>query len=334
MGVKTLLITGATGKQGSALISALRPQITTEPSPFHILALTRNAQSPAAKRLSSDKFVDVVEGDLDDEPSLRKIFENAKDDGGIWGIFCVLAFPGLGANADNEEKQGKTLVDLAVEFSVSFFLFSSYERGGESFDDSLTLDRLAKVRIERHIRRLSTESLNWTILRPGFFMENFEGIIGSFAVGALKLGLKPDTTIQLIAVEDIGHVASAVFKAPEKYASQVLVVVGDICTMNQVQDAYTTATGRAIPSIPNLLARFIIRINGHTQNLIADMERVHLMRIDPANEENRLQMAVTHEAYPKMTSLGTWAARQQARSLTREKGWNNVSIGRLIRGKQ
>jgi hypothetical protein len=53
------------------------------------------------------KHVTVVQGDLDSPESIRRIFEDQKDKGGIWGVFSVLAFPGLGANADGEERQGK-----------------------------------------------------------------------------------------------------------------------------------------------------------------------------------------------------------------------------------
>ena len=54
------------------------------------------------------------------------------------------------------------LADLALEFGVSHFIFSSIERGGEDFDDMLTLDRAAKVRIERHIKSLTERGLKWT----------------------------------------------------------------------------------------------------------------------------------------------------------------------------
>jgi hypothetical protein len=36
------------------------------------------------------------------------------------------------------------------------------------------------------------------ILRPGFFMENFDGFIGSIAVSVLKRGLGKETKIGLI----------------------------------------------------------------------------------------------------------------------------------------
>lgn len=105
---KTILVTGATGKQGRAVVSALLSVVAAR---FRILALTRNPSSPASKAILSlspgDKShseVVLVKGDLDDPVSIRKIFEEAE--GGIWGVFAVLAFPGLGANAEGEEKQG------------------------------------------------------------------------------------------------------------------------------------------------------------------------------------------------------------------------------------
>jgi hypothetical protein len=51
--------------------------------------------------------ITVVEGDLDHPDSVVKAFEDARHEGGIWGVFAVLAFPGLGAEGDGEERQGK-----------------------------------------------------------------------------------------------------------------------------------------------------------------------------------------------------------------------------------
>jgi hypothetical protein len=58
--------------------------------------------------------ITLVEGDLNSPASIRKIFENAKDNenGGIWGVYVVLQCPGLGANADGEEAQGRWFLFL------------------------------------------------------------------------------------------------------------------------------------------------------------------------------------------------------------------------------
>lgn len=111
MTVKNILVTGATGRQGRALIDALRPAVDEIPA-FHIFALTRSKSSSNAKRLASEKYVTIVEGDLNTADSMRNIFLECKAMGGIWGVFCVLAFPGLGANADGEEKQGTVRVAI------------------------------------------------------------------------------------------------------------------------------------------------------------------------------------------------------------------------------
>ena len=93
-------------------------------------------------------------------------------------------------------KRPQLVADLGKEFAVSHFVFSSVERGGEGYDDHLLQDRAAKAAIERHIKSL--EGLRWTILRPAFFMENFDGAIGSITTTVLRIGLKKETKLQLI----------------------------------------------------------------------------------------------------------------------------------------
>jgi uncharacterized protein YbjT (DUF2867 family) len=110
-----ILVAGATGQQGGALIrSLLSPDVANQAIDYHILALTRNSSSPSAKELSAtySQQVTVVQGDLDDPVSIRKIFENAKAAGrvGIWGVYSVIAYPGLGASTEGEERQGKVRI--------------------------------------------------------------------------------------------------------------------------------------------------------------------------------------------------------------------------------
>ena len=110
---RNILIAGATGKQGSALIRALLHPSTPDPDiEYHVLALTRKIQSPGAQSLVDEEGekVTLVEGDLNSPSTIRKIFEDAKTgdgEGGVWGVYVVLQYPGLGANADAEEAQGK-----------------------------------------------------------------------------------------------------------------------------------------------------------------------------------------------------------------------------------
>src|SRR5947207_13993590 len=102
MPIKNILVTGATGKQGGALIRAL----LSSPKPaIHIYALTRNPSSPSAKTLSSNPNITVVEG----EPSNPlPIFKHVAQP--VYGVFSV-AVPSPFKGGQFEEAQAIPLID-------------------------------------------------------------------------------------------------------------------------------------------------------------------------------------------------------------------------------
>lgn len=85
MAARALLISGATGKQGGAVVN----ELLKANAGFEILALTRNAQSDSAKRLlQKSPKIKLVTGDFD---SLDEVFRKAKEatNAPIWGVFSV-----------------------------------------------------------------------------------------------------------------------------------------------------------------------------------------------------------------------------------------------------
>lgn len=83
---KAILITGATGNQGGAVLDAL---IKQQNSDFILVALTRNAESPAAERMAEkSSTVRVLQGDMNQPDT---IFTEASKLIGIpiWGVFMV-----------------------------------------------------------------------------------------------------------------------------------------------------------------------------------------------------------------------------------------------------
>lgn len=82
---RTVLVTGATGKQGGSVVAAL---LGAE-SNFEILAVTRDATSSKAQKLKKQSpKIKVVQGNLDDS---EIIFTNAHNvtSEPIWGVFSV-----------------------------------------------------------------------------------------------------------------------------------------------------------------------------------------------------------------------------------------------------
>ena len=82
---RTILVTGATGKQGGSVVAAL----LAAKADFNILALTRDASSPSAKRLASKSAnITLVEGNLDDADAVFNSANKASTSP-IWGVFSV-----------------------------------------------------------------------------------------------------------------------------------------------------------------------------------------------------------------------------------------------------
>jgi len=165
--LRNLIVTGATGKQGGALIDAL---VTHHPThDFRIFAVTRKVSSPSAQALSSKPNVTLFKGDLDDCPSLFKQVANP------WGMFSMqLPLPFTAV----EEQRGKALVDAAKAAGVKLFVYTSADRGVSSDEDPTEVAHFAsKFRIERHLKQAAAKisgdaRIDWTIIRPVAFMEN------------------------------------------------------------------------------------------------------------------------------------------------------------------
>lgn len=200
MAAMRILVTGATGKQGGAVIKALQASST----PFEIVALTRNPDSPSAQKLGS-QGVRTVKGDQD---APDDIFAAS---GQVDGVFSVQTFTGRGQSVQSEERQGKALFDAAQKAGVKHFIYSSVERSGK-FEPTAVPHFASKHAIEKHIMD-NAKTTEWTILRPVAFMDNIvKGLQTRIFFTGLEVYLGREKPLQWIATEDIGKFAAIAFE--------------------------------------------------------------------------------------------------------------------------
>lgn len=200
MAARAILITGATGRQGSSVINAL----LRSNAPFEILALTCNASSPSAQFLArKSPLIKLVTGNLEDPAS---IFASARSvtQTPIWGVFSVQTPFGGKASTKTEERQGKALIDASLENGVSHFVYSSVDRGGDAKSWSSPTDIphfISKHNVERHLfAEAKGSDMSWTVLRPVAFMENLtKGFQGKVFNTDWKMMLRPHQKLQLVA---------------------------------------------------------------------------------------------------------------------------------------
>ncbi|PTB68582.1 NAD(P)-binding protein [Trichoderma citrinoviride] len=318
MPTRNIIVTGATGRQGRAFIHALfnSPTATSSDVPnYHIWAVTRNPTSPAASSLLQDEQshaqdITIVQGNVNNAARIKEIFNQISAEGGIFGAFIVLAYPGLGNKGDEEKRQGKMLVDLALEFKVDALVYSSTIPPGPDMDDAYEASHRSKREIELYCKGLGERGLNWTIVRPGFFMENFEGFMGSLAVGILSQGLRKETDITLVASEDIGKVAAGVFQNHGRFAHKILSITGGSLSMTEIKAAYKEVMGKQMPSVPSILAWLILKLSAGARNVVKQIERNYDVRVSggyPTLEEE-VEAAKT---ICELQSFRTWLLKRK-----------------------
>ena len=224
---KTILVTGATGQQGGAAVRRLLSD------GWKVRAMTRNVSSKKAFALHQ-LGAKVVFGDYNDKESLVKALN------GVYGVFSVQNFWECGV--EKETEHGNLLADLAIEAGVEHFVYTSV---GSAHKNTGIPHFDSKWLVEEHIRKIG---LNYTILRPVFFMENFltndwrEGI----TKGGLALAMKPKKPLSMISVEDIGYFAGLAFNKPEEFIGVDIDLAGDDLTIPQVCEILSKTIGRSV----------------------------------------------------------------------------------------
>ncbi|KAK9774339.1 hypothetical protein SCAR479_08944 [Seiridium cardinale] len=298
---KVVLITGATGKQGGAVIDAL---LKLNASKFTILAVTRNATGGGAKKLAQKSpSIKIVQGDLDDCPAL---FDEAQrvESAPIWGVYSVQISMGKGVTMDSEVAQGKALIDESMKRGVRHFVYSSVERGGDehSWSNPTPIPHFqSKYHIENYLRDVTSKShggqqMSWTILRPVAFMDNLApGMPTKVFLAAMNNWLQGKST-QWIACKDIGVFAAKAFDNPEDWSKRAVGLAGDELTVDQMNSAFEKATGSPIPMTFWFLGSFLTYM----------VTELRLMIGWFADEGYKASIKERRSDYPQLLTLEQW----------------------------
>jgi len=223
-----ILVTGATGQQGGATARELLE------AGFRVAALTRNPASEKASALA-ELGAEIVQGDLDDEASLRRALE------GKWGVYAVQAF--WEAGIEGEIRQGKLIAELAKEAGVQHFVYSSV---GSAHEETGIPHFESKFEVEEAVRALNFPS--FVILRPVFFMENLRmpDTTDAVANGSLPIGMPSDRALQVIALADIGRYGRLAFENHESWNGQAIDIASDELTPADMAAVLSDISGREI----------------------------------------------------------------------------------------
>jgi uncharacterized protein YbjT (DUF2867 family) len=225
----TVLVAGATGKQGGAVADLLLQR-------GHVaVAYVRSPDAPAARALA-DRGARLAVGDLSDPEALAKA---VADVDAVFGLSVPFG-PG---GRDQEVAQGELLVDVAARADVHLVLSSL--RGADRLVDSQVAHASSKQLIEAHLREVGGPA---TVLGPTYFMENTLNVkFNQLGNGVLAMPLSPDKKLDQVTVLDIAGMAVHAVENPGEMVGRRVDLASDSVSGVEAAAALSQALGREIP---------------------------------------------------------------------------------------
>ncbi len=216
---ETVLVGGATGRQGAAVIDELLAR------GYRVRALTRKPDGRKAQALVRPG-VEVVQGDYGDPASLTAALQ------GVRKVFFYSGF------SNNELQEGLNVLAAAEAAGVRHLVYSSGAAAepGKGLPGPKTDIELAIV----------AGDVPWTVLRPVAFMENYSGQRQRIIERGITDSRAPERELHLIAVRDIGLFVGEVFDNPGRWQGVATNIAGERLTVAEHVAAFSRVIGAPI----------------------------------------------------------------------------------------
>jgi len=229
---KTILVTGATGAQGGAVVRHL-----LKGGKFKVRCLTRKPESERASALVQ-AGAETVRGDLGNAESLKAAMKDC------YGVFGVTNF---WEYFEKEAFHGKNLIDAVKEAGIEHFVFSTLPSAQKHSEGKLEVPHFdLKARMEEYARSLKLPA---TYAHVAFYYENYLEFFppklqedGSFMFGFPQ----GDTPLAAVGVEGVGGVVATIFDRPEEFRNQTVGIVGDDLPCSEYAGIMSRVLGKKI----------------------------------------------------------------------------------------
>lgn len=281
---RPILVFGATGRQGGSVARALLE------ARWSVRALVLDPSKPASIALR-DAGAEIVQGSFEHTDVIAAAMKD------VHGVFSVLP---ANLSAEDEVRYGTSIADLATKSCVDHFIYSSGASVGNTLTGVPRFD--AKPRIEAHIRELS---LTATIIRPMIFMEMLVRPGFGLDEGRLISLIRPEHSIQLTAVEDIGKIVAAMFADKARFGGVTLKIASDRVTGHELEAAFTEIAGK-----PITYSRFSDEV------LAANVDLAHMaFSLEDGPLAELVDLNVMRELNPELLSFKSWLSGRGRKAL-------------------
>jgi uncharacterized protein YbjT (DUF2867 family) len=222
----TVLVTGATGKQGGAVARLLLKK------GHQVRAFTRKPDSAAAQELKR-LGAELATGNFEDRASIESAAKSTD---------VIFAMSSRELGAEVEIREGIAVADAAKAVGTPHLVYTSVgsadRRTGVPHFDS-------KYQVEQHIQSLD---IPHTIIGPVFFMANLLGPawLPGLQQGKLAMTLPASRGLQQVALEDIAGIAVLAMERCEEFLGRRFDIASDEVTGSQAAEIISRVSGRKV----------------------------------------------------------------------------------------
>ncbi|CAL1716913.1 unnamed protein product [Somion occarium] len=269
---KLILVIGATGAQGLAVIDSLLARAEDgTPSPYSVRALTRDRSSRRAQELTA-KGVECVQGAFDDFPSVAAALKGAY---GVWANT-----DGFTVGEQKEIYAGMRIFELAKQAkTVRHYVWSNLEyvfkKTGYN-EKYRVYHHDGKGRVGEWLQVQPSEStetgMSWSQVTTSPYME----MLYNHMFGPLNK--RPDGTyvfatpvgnghVPMIALADLGYFARYTFDHREGTSTKNLDVTSDVVGWDYLVSTFQTVTGQKAVVVKQSLDEWFANFDGADEPL-------------------------------------------------------------------
>jgi uncharacterized protein YbjT (DUF2867 family) len=231
--VKNVLITGATGNVGMALIEALEKINHL----LHIIAAVKNTED--AKVKLGRYNVSTVEFDFENLTTCKAAMTN-----------CSILFLLRPPQISNIKKYFTPILEIAKECNIQHIIFLSVQGVEKN-------KRIPHYKIEKLI---VDSKIGYTFLRPAYFMQNFITTLNDDLKNNKKIILPAgNAKFTLVDVRDIGAVAAQIILNTSNHINKVYELTStNLLSFSEMAKKLSIGLGKTITYVsPNLVSFFI-----------------------------------------------------------------------------
>jgi uncharacterized protein YbjT (DUF2867 family) len=308
---KIIAVVGATGAQGGGLARAI---LNDPKSNFKVRAITRDVNSEKAVALKK-MGAEVVAGNIDDEYSITKAFENA------YGAYCV-TFYWAHMDPEREVSDSHNLAKAAKNAGIKHAIFSTFEDTREKYpiSDNRMPTLFGRFKVPHFDAKAEANhyftdlDIPTTFLLTSFYWENLiyfgmgpkKGTDGKYSI-TFPMG---DKKLPSMTSEDIGKCAYGIFKLDKEYIGKTVGVAGEHIKIQKMADVLTKVLG--VPVIYNSVSPDVFRSFGFPG--ADDMGNMFQFKMEHEDEYcgNR-DLGVSRKLNPELMSFEQWVINNKSR---------------------